>query len=54
MQRTFFEPKASENDVVLYTDEEPPFKPGDRIRVLTRTPVGHYLDALPEIVEFDG
>lgn len=42
MQRTFFEPKASENDVVLYTGEEPSFKPGDRIRVLTRTPVGHY------------
>lgn len=38
----FFEPKASENEVVLYENEEPPFKPGDRIRVLTRTPVGHY------------
>lgn len=42
MQRTFFEPRASENKVVLYTDEEPSFKPGDRIRVLTRSPVGHY------------
>jgi nitrile hydratase subunit beta len=42
MQRTFFEPKASENDVVLYTNEEPIFTPGDPIRVLSRMPVGHY------------
>jgi len=28
--------------VVYAANEEPVFRPGDRVRVLTRTPVAHY------------
>jgi nitrile hydratase subunit beta len=42
MNEAFFEPRAAHNDVVLYTDEEPAFRPGDSVRVLEREPIGHY------------
>jgi hypothetical protein len=29
-------------DVVLATGEAPDFEPGDTVRVLTRSPIGHY------------
>jgi hypothetical protein len=37
------EPKEAPSfDVVLATGEAPIFQPGDRVRILTRAPIGHY------------
>jgi nitrile hydratase len=33
---------TSIESVVWAQDEAPVFRPGDRVRILTRTPVGHY------------
>ena len=32
----------SKSDIVYALDEKPIFRPGDRIRILERSPIGHY------------
>jgi nitrile hydratase len=42
MQSKTREATGARYGVVYAVGEEPPFRPSDRVRVLTRTPVGHY------------
>lgn len=39
---TRFDPPDPSFSVVLATGEAPIFRPGDAVRILTRSPIGHY------------
>ena len=47
MQSETREATGAQYGVVYATGEELVFRPGDQVRVLTRTPVGHYRVAFP-------
>lgn len=42
MESSPFKPSTALGNVVLATGEQPLFRPGDRVQVMIRAPVGHY------------